>query len=148
GDGIGPEIMHKSYKVIEALQDLHGGFSVKINNFNWNCKRYLEKGSMMPENGLEILSSYDAILFGAVGSPKVPDHLSVWELILPIRRQFNQYVNLRPVKLLKGIESPLTDKTEDDIDFVVIRENTEGEYTNSGGLMHEGTANELAIQNN
>jgi tartrate dehydrogenase/decarboxylase / D-malate dehydrogenase len=147
GDGVGPEVMNEAYKVIKALEDLHGGVSFELNEFDWNCQRYLRTGRMMPENGLTILRDFDSILFGAVGSPDVPDHISVWELILPIRRHFQQYVNLRPIKLLKGIESPLRSKTKDDIDFVVIRENTEGEYSNSGGRLHEHTPYETVVQN-
>ena len=103
---------------------------------------------MMPSDGIQTLKKHDAILFGAVGSKDVPDHISVWELILPIRRSFEQYVNLRPIKLLKGVKSPLAGRSYGDIDFVVVRENTEGEYSNSGGIMHSGTPFELAIQNN
>lgn len=145
GDGIGPEVVNEAYKVIKAIEDLHGGVSFELKEFDWNCERYLKNGSMMPKDGLSILKNFDSILFGAVGSPEVPDHISVWELILPIRRHFQQYVNLRPIKLLKGIESPLRDK--EDIDFVVIRENTEGEYSNSGGRIHEHTPHETVIQN-
>ncbi|MBR3120626.1 tartrate dehydrogenase [Oceanobacillus profundus] len=147
GDGIGPDVMHEGYKVLKALENLHGGIVFERNEFDWNCKRYLETGKMMPDDGLEILKDYDAILFGAVGAPEVPDHISVWELILPIRRAFQQYVNLRPIKLLKGIESPLRYKSVEDIDFTVIRENTEGEYSNSGGKLHENTPHETVIQN-
>ena len=147
GDGIGPDVMHEGYKVLKALENLHGGIVFERNEFDWNCKRYLETGKMMPDDGLEILKDYDAILFGAVGAPEVPDHISVWELILPIRRAFQQYVNLRPIKLLKGIESPLRYKSVEDIDFTVIRENTEGEYSKSGGKLHENTPHETVIQN-
>ncbi|RLL43798.1 tartrate dehydrogenase [Oceanobacillus piezotolerans] len=147
GDGIGPEVMNEGYKVLKAMENLHGGLSFKIEEFDWNCTRYIKTGTMMPDNGLDILKDYDSILFGAVGAPEVPDHISVWQLILPIRRAFQQYVNLRPIKLLKGIESPLRNKTEKDIDFIVIRENTEGEYSNSGGKLHENTPHETVIQN-
>lgn len=145
GDGIGPEVMNEAYKVIKAIEDLHGGIRFELDEFNWNCKRYLTTGKMMPEDGLTILRDFDSILFGAVGAPEVPDHISVWELILPIRKQFHQYVNLRPIKLLKGIESPLRHKSH--IDFIVIRENTEGEYSNSGGRLHEHTPYETVVQN-
>jgi tartrate dehydrogenase/decarboxylase/D-malate dehydrogenase len=103
---------------------------------------------MMPENGLDILRDYDVILLGAIGAPTVPDHISVWELILPIRRTFQQYINLRPIKLLRGLNSPLRYKAHDDLNFVVVRENTEGEYSNMGGRLHENTPFELAVQNN
>src|SRR5690625_2668823 len=146
-DGIGPEVMKEAYKVIDAVEKLHGGIKFEIDAFDWNCEHYQKTGQMMPDNGLDILKDYHSILFGAVGSPDVPDHISVWQLILPIRKQFEQYVNLRPAKLLKGLTSPLHNKTNADIDFVIIRENTEGEYSNSGGTLHEGTAHETAIQN-
>lgn len=103
---------------------------------------------MMPENGLDALRDYDVILLGAIGTPEVPDHVSVWELILPIRRTFQQYINLRPIKLLKGLESPLRYKNHSDLDFIVVRENTEGEYSNMGGRLHENTPYEMAVQNN
>lgn len=147
GDGIGPEVMHEAIKVLRAVEEIHGNLHFEIDSYDWNCQRYLETGRMMPEDGLKTLAPYDAILFGAVGSPEVPDHISVWELILPIRKEFQQYINLRPIKLLKGIESPLTNKGVEDIDFVVVRENTEGEYSNSGGRLHVGTPYETVVQN-
>lgn len=147
GDGIGPEVMAEAIKVLRAVEEIHGNLRFEIDRFDWNCKRYLEMGRMMPEDGIQQLAPYDAILFGAVGSPEVPDHISVWELILPIRREFQQYVNLRPIKLLKGIDSPLANKGVEDIDFIVVRENTEGEYSNSGGRLHVGTPHEVVVQN-
>jgi tartrate dehydrogenase/decarboxylase/D-malate dehydrogenase len=101
---------------------------------------------MMPPDGLEILKGFDAIYLGAVGAPEVPDHVSLWGLLLPIRKTFHQYVNLRPVRLLKGMESPLKDKKPDDINLCVVRENNEGEYSNIGGKMYEGTDQEMVIQ--
>lgn len=148
GDGIGPEVMAEGLKTIQALEQMHDGLRFETRSFDWNCEYYLKHGRMMPENGLEILRDFDVILLGAIGAPNVPDHISVWELILPIRRNFQQYVNLRPIKLLKGLESPLRHKGHADLDFVVIRENTEGEYSNMGGRLHAGTPYELAIQNN
>lgn len=148
GDGIGPEVMEQGLSVLRALERVHGGISFETTAFDWNCQYYLRHGMMMPPNGLDILKNFDVILLGAIGSPQVPDHLSVWELILPIRRTFQQYVNLRPVKLLRGITSPLRDKGHEQLDFVVIRENTEGEYSNMGGRLHSGTPYELAVQNN
>ena len=147
GDGIGPEVMQEAIKVLRVVEEIHGNLHFEIDSYDWNCQRYLETGRMMPEDGLKTLAPYDAILFGAVGAPEVPDHISVWELILPIRREFQQYINLRPIKLLKGIESPLTNKGIEDIDFVVVRENTEGEYSNSGGRLHVGTPYEVVVQN-
>ncbi|MED1600364.1 tartrate dehydrogenase [Alkalihalophilus marmarensis] len=148
GDGIGPEVMREGLKVVEAAEKLHGGVRFSYESYGWGCDYYLKNGMMMPKDGLDQIRDSDVILFGAVGAPEVPDHVSVWELILPIRRTFQQYVNLRPVKLLKGLESPLRHKTHDDLDFLVVRENTEGEYSNIGGRLHEGTPYELAIQNN
>jgi tartrate dehydrogenase/decarboxylase/D-malate dehydrogenase len=147
GDGIGPEVVKEGIKVLGAIEEIHGSKLFNIDTFDWNCTNYLKTGRMMPENGIEILKPYDAILFGAVGAKEVPDHVSVWELILPIRREFQQYINLRPVKLLKGIESPLKGKEYGDLDFLVVRENTEGEYSNSGGRLHKGTPYETVIQN-
>ncbi|MBK5441701.1 tartrate dehydrogenase [Peribacillus butanolivorans] len=148
GDGIGPEVVNEGLKVLKVLEEVHSDVRFVYDFYDWNCEYYLKHGRMMPTNGLNLLEDYDTILFGAVGAPTVPDHVSVWELILPIRRHFQQYVNLRPVKLLKGLESPLRYKSHDDLDFVVIRENTEGEYSNIGGRLHEGTPYETAIQNN
>lgn len=148
GDGIGPEVINEAVKVLKKAEEIHGGVKFSCESFDWGCDYYLQHGRMMPDNGLDILKNFDVILFGAVGAKTVPDHISVWELILPIRRKFQQYVNLRPIKLLKGMESPLRYKNHDDLDFVVVRENTEGEYSNSGGRVHEGTPYELAMQNN
>lgn len=147
GDGIGPEVTNEALKMIKKVEELHGGMKFYSEHFEWGCDYYLKNGRMMPENGLEILKDFDVILFGAVGAKTVPDYISVWELILPIRQKFQQYVNLRPIKLLRGMESPLRYKNHEDLDFVVIRENTEGEYFNSGGRVHEGTPYELAMQN-
>lgn len=148
GDGIGPEIMKESLKVLHAIEELHGGIKFNLESFDWNCDYYVKHGEMMPSNGLEILSDFDVILFGSVGSPRVPDHVSVWELILPIRRSFEQYVNMRPIKLLQGLESPLKNKGHRDLNFVVIRENNEGEYSNMGGRLYPGLPYEMAVQNN
>lgn len=148
GDGIGPEVMGEGLKVLQTTAELHGGISFEIRSFPWNCQYYLTHGRMMPEDALDMLQQFDVILLGAIGAPEVPDHVSVWELILPIRRTFQQYVNLRPIKLLRGLESPLRYKGHADLDLVVVRENTEGEYSNMGGRMHAGTPYELAVQNN
>lgn len=148
GDGIGPEVVNEAVKVLKKVEEIHGGITFPFKSFDWGCDYYLQHGRMMPENGLDILKDFDVILFGAVGAKSVPDHISVWELILPIRRNFHQYVNLRPIKLLKGLESPLRYKNHDDLDFIVVRENSEGEYSNIGGRLHEGTPFEMAMQNN
>ncbi|MEI3612525.1 tartrate dehydrogenase [Pseudogracilibacillus sp. SO30301A] len=145
GDGIGPEVTREAVKVLHKLSEIDSRFYVEMKEFNWNSEYYLNYGKMMPEDGLEQLKEFDAILFGAIGDPRVLDSVSIWELILPIRKHFQQYVNLRPIKLLRGLESPL--KQEVPIDFVIIRENSEGEYSNSGGTMFQGETREMAVQN-
>lgn len=145
GDGIGPEVTREAVKVLHKLSEIDSRFYFETKEFNWNSEYYLQHRRMMPEDGLEQLKKFDAILFGAIGDPRVPDPVSIWELILPIRKQFQQYVNLRPIKLLRGLENPL--KQEVPVDFVIIRENSEGEYINSGGLMFEGEKREMAVQN-
>ena len=146
GDGIGQDVMIEGLKVLNKFAQLRGDIKFTYDHFPWSCEYYLEHGYMMPENGLEILKGYDAILLGAVGFPNVPDHVSLHGLLLKIRQGFNQYINLRPVKLLPGAPCPLKDKTPEDIDFVVIRENVEGEYSNVGGIRYEGRPEEVAIQ--
>lgn len=148
GDGIGPEIMSEGLKILRVIEEVHGGIKFDTQSFDWNCEYYLRHGKMMPDNGLDILQDFNVILFGAVGDPRVSDDISVWELILPIRRAFEQYVNMRPIKLLRGLESPLKYKSHADLDFVVIRENTEGEYSNMGGRLYQNSPYELAVQNN
>lgn len=145
GDGIGPEVTKEALKVLKMLSDIDSTFQFETTSFPWNSEYYLKHGRMMPEDGLEQLKEFDAILFGAIGDPRVPDPVTIWELILPIRKMFQQYINFRPVKLLKGIESRL--KEEVSIDFVIIRENSEGEYTDAGGAMFSGEVREMAIQN-
>src|ERR1700747_1461669 len=109
------------------------GFGCQWHEFDWSCERYVNMGLMMPEDGLERLRLYDAVYLGAVGHPEVPDHVSLWGLLIPLRRGFRQYVNLRPVRLLAGVQSPLRDRAPGDIDFYVVRENNEGEYSEIGG---------------
>lgn len=145
GDGIGPEVTREAMKVLNTLSEIDSSFQFETKEFNWNSEYYLEHGRMMPEDGLETLRNYDAILFGAIGDHRVPDPVTIWELILPIRKNFQQYVNFRPIKLLSGLESPLNQ--DNPIDFVIIRENSEGEYTDSGGNMFPGETREMAIQN-
>jgi len=145
GDGIGLEVIPEGVRVVDALSEKFG-FEMNFTEFPFSCAYYHEHGVMMPEDGLEQLQPHDAILLGAVGAPEVPDHVSLWELLLPIRRHFDQYVNLRPVRLLKGISSPLAGRTSADIDFMVVRENTEGEYSEIGGRLFEGTERETVIQ--
>jgi tartrate dehydrogenase/decarboxylase/D-malate dehydrogenase len=146
GDGIGPETVSEAVQVLDCASRIHSGFSLDYTHYPWGCDYYLKYGSMMPVDGMQILKDFEAILFGAVGYPTVPDHISLWGLLLPIRQQFDQYVNLRPVKLLKGIPGPLRTKNADDINFVCIRENTEGEYGGVGGRVHRGGADEVAVQ--
>jgi len=122
------------------------GFKLDWHSFNWSCETYLASGAMMPSDGLNHLRSFDAIYLGAVGRPDVPDHISLWGLLIPIRRTFRQYVNLRPVRLLDGIETPLKNRKPADIDFTIVRENNEGEYSNIGGRIYEGTSEETVVQ--
>ena len=145
GDGIGQEVLPAGVEVLEAAARRFG-FSLEWKNFDWGCERYVRTGHLLPEGGLEELTRFDAIYLGAVGHPSVPDHISLWELLIPIRRRFRQYVNLRPVKLLPGIESPLKDATPERIDFCVVRENNEGEYSQIGGRLYEGTEDEFVVQ--
>ncbi len=147
GDGIGREVLPEGLRVLEAITKKYA-IALHIDHFEWaNCDYYLTHGKMMPDDWFQILASYDAILFGAVGAPdKVPDHISLWGSLLQFRRRFDQYVNLRPVRLLRGVSSPLANREPGDIDFYVIRENTEGEYTSVGGKMFEGTDREFVLQ--
>ena len=145
GDGIGQEVIPAGIQVAEVLAQRFG-FSIEFKHFDWSCQTYLSTGTMMPKDGLEQLQSFDAIFLGAVGWPSVPDHVSLWGLLIPIRRHFDQYVNIRPVRLLKGIESPLAGRGPEDIDFVIVRENCEGEYSESGGRIYAGTEQEIVLQ--
>jgi tartrate dehydrogenase/decarboxylase / D-malate dehydrogenase len=148
GDGIGLEVVTEARRVLDAAAQVHGGLTFEYDDFPWSCGYYLEHGKMMPDDALDTLSDFDTILLGAVGWPGVPDHVSLWGLLIPIRRHFHQFVNLRPVKLLRGMQSPLRDREPGDIDFVVIRENSEGEYSDIGGRIHSGTEFEAAMQVN
>jgi tartrate dehydrogenase/decarboxylase / D-malate dehydrogenase len=145
GDGIGREVMPEALRSLEAVADRFG-FGLRCSHFDWSCESYGRSGKMMPDDGLSRLQDHDAILLGAVGYPGVPDHLSLWGLLIPIRRGFDQYVNLRPVRLLPGVPCPLRDKGPGDIDFWVVRENTEGEYSQIGGRVNAGTADEFVLQ--
>lgn len=143
GDGIGAEVIVSARMVLDAVATKHG-IPLSYTEFDWSCERYARHGSMMPADGLEQLRAFDAILLGAVGWPGVPDHVSLWGLLIPIRRAFRQYVNLRPIKVFDGVESPLRGAGE--VDFVVVRENTEGEYSEIGGRMNRGFPDEMAVQ--
>jgi tartrate dehydrogenase/decarboxylase/D-malate dehydrogenase len=145
GDGIGREVVPEGIKVLDAAAKKFE-FQVQWKHFDWSCETYLKTGAMMPADGLEQLSRFDSIFLGAVGHPAVADHISLWGLLIPIRRHFQQYVNLRPVRLFAGIETPLKNWKPGDIDFCVVRENNEGEYSNIGGRIYQGTEDEIAIQ--
>src|SRR5712691_11420554 len=145
GDGIGKEVVPQGMRVLDAA-GRRFGFEVEWTTFDWSCERYTETGRMMPEDGLDRLRQFEAIFLGAVGFPGVPDHVSLWGLLIPIRRGFHQYVNLRPVRLLPGVPSPLRDRKPGDIDFWVVRENNEGEYSSIGGRLYEDTEDEVVVQ--
>jgi tartrate dehydrogenase/decarboxylase / D-malate dehydrogenase len=144
GDGIGPEVVRAGMQVLEAAAKDDPSLELGFTEFPWGCEYYLEHGRMMPEDGLDTLAAFDEIYLGAVGWPTVPDHLSLWGLLLPIRRTFDQYVNLRPARLLRGVKSPLAEPNN--LDITVVRENTEGEYSDSGGRVYRGTPHEIAVQ--
>src|SRR6516165_293516 len=145
GDGIGKETVPEALKVLDAASRRFG-FALEFAHYDWSCEVYKKTGAMMPPTGMELLARSDAILLGAVGWPDVPDHVSLWGLLIPIRRGFDQYVNLRPCKLMPGVRTPLAGRSEADIDFFVVRENTEGEYSSVGGRMFEGTDREFVSQ--
>jgi tartrate dehydrogenase/decarboxylase/D-malate dehydrogenase len=145
GDGIGKEVVPEGLRVIEAA-GRRFDLDFKWNAFPWNCETYLQTGQMMPADGIEQLRDHDAIFLGAVGSPGVPDHISLWGLLIPIRRQLQQFINLRPVRMLKGMVSPLQGRGPEDIDFWVVRENNEGEYSEIGGCLYSGTEDEMVLQ--
>ena len=148
GDGIGQEVIKESVQTLEVLAQLHGGFHLETQEFDWGSDYYLRTGAMMPADGTTILGrgGFDGILLGPVGDPRVPDHITLWGLLLPIRQEFDQYINLRPIRLLPRVQSPLANKTPADIDMICVRENTEGEYAGVGGRVHRGTHDEVAIQ--
>jgi tartrate dehydrogenase/decarboxylase / D-malate dehydrogenase len=145
GDGIGREVVPEGVNALEAAARRYG-FALEWREFDWSCETYARTGRMMPEDGLDQLRPYDAVFLGAVGYPGVPDHVSLWGLLIPLRRHFQQYINLRPVRLLAGVESPLKGRAPGDIDFYVVRENNEGEYSSVGGRLYEGTDLEMAMQ--
>lgn len=145
GDGIGNEVMPEAIKVLEAVAGKYD-LAFTFDEKDWSCERFHKLGAMMPEDGLQQIKDSDAILLGAVGFPGVPDHVSLWGLLIPIRREFQQYVNLRPVRLFEGMPCPLAGRAPGDIDFMIVRENNEGEYSEIGGRLYEGTDQELAVQ--
>ena len=145
GDGIGIEVAASARQVLEAL-DAQYRLGLVIDEFDWSCERYVAEGAMMPDNGLDTLRAYEAVLLGAVGRPDVPDHVSLWGLLIPIRRAFQQFVNLRPVRVFEGVRSPLADASDREIDLVIVRENNEGEYSEVGGRFNRGLPEETAVQ--
>jgi tartrate dehydrogenase/decarboxylase / D-malate dehydrogenase len=145
GDGIGREVVPEGIRVLEAAARRFD-ISLSWQHFDWSCQTYLKTGRMMPPDGLDQLRAFDAIYLGAVGYPGVPDHVSLWGLLIPIRRGFKEYVNLRPARLLQGITSPLANRKSGDIDFVIVRENSEGEYSEVGGRVNRNTESDMAIQ--
>jgi tartrate dehydrogenase/decarboxylase/D-malate dehydrogenase len=146
GDGIGKEVMPEGVRVLDAAARKFG-FTLTLDHFDWNCDRLVKSGEWMPENWKDLVGGHDAIYFGATGWPaQVPDHVSLWSSLIKFRRDFDQYVNLRPVKLMPGIPCPLAGRKPGDIDYYVIRENTEGEYSSVGGRMFEGTDREFVTQ--
>lgn len=147
GDGIGKEVVPAARQVLEAAAKRHG-FALAWEAFDWGCDLYERAGHMMPADGLARISGHDAIFLGAIGWPSVPDHVSLWNLLIPIRRQFQQYVNLRPVRLFEGVPCPLAGKAPGSIDFMIVRENNEGEYSEIGGRLYAGTEDEMAVQEN
>jgi tartrate dehydrogenase/decarboxylase / D-malate dehydrogenase len=147
GDGIGPEVINEGVKVLNKVAELDSSFQFEFTYFPWGCEFYRENGKMMDEDGIEQLKEFDAIYLGAVGFPGVPDHISLWDLLLKIRKSFDQYVNIRPVKLLKGAYLPLVDVKREDIDMLFIRENSEGEYSGAGDWLFKGQEHEVVLQN-
>ena len=145
GDGIGKEVVPEGIRACEAA-GRRFGIEFDWTSLDWSCARYRETGLMMPEEGIDQLKEFDAIFLGAVGLPGIPDHVSLWGLLIPIRRAMRQYANVRPVKLLPGVRSPLADRKPEDIDFVVVRENNEGEYSEIGGRLYVGTEEEMVVQ--
>ncbi|MGD8362352.1 MAG: tartrate dehydrogenase [Gemmatimonadota bacterium] len=145
GDGIGTEVIPEGVRVLEAAGSRFG-IAFRWDELDWGCDRYLNTGAFMPPDGLESIREHDAIFLGAVGFPGVPDHVSLWGLLIPIRRVMKQWVNLRPVRLMPGVPTPLRNRGPEDIDFVVVRENSEGEYSEAGGRYHEGTEDERVEQ--
>ncbi len=146
GDGIGPEVVSEGLRVLEAVARRDGGFRLEVTGFDWGSDRYGREGSLMPEDGLDRLKSFDAILFGSVGSPAVPDHVTLWGLRLKICQGLDQYANVRPTRILPGIKSPLEGVGQGDLDWVIVRENSEGEYSGHGGRSHRGMPGEVGTE--
>ena len=145
GDGIGPEVIGAGVEVLRALAEREGGFEFAIETFPWGADYYLEHGRMMPDDGRELLKPFDAIYFGSAGDPRIPDHITLWQLRLNICQGFDQYANLRPTRVLPGVRCPLAGVGPGDFDWVIVRENSEGEYAGVGGRTHQGLAEEVGI---
>ena len=145
-DGIGPEVITAGLQVLDAIQKRDGGFAIDVIAFDWGSDYYKTHGIMMPEDGTDQLKPFDAIYFGAVGAPDVPDHITLWGLRLPICQGFDQYANVRPTKIMPGINAPLADVGPGDLDWVIVRENSEGEYSGNGGRVHKGLPEEVATE--
>ncbi|KAF1911344.1 hypothetical protein BDU57DRAFT_524415 [Ampelomyces quisqualis] len=145
-DGIGPEVIDAGVQVLRKLASLDGTFKLDFEEFDWSSETYKKTGQYIPDGGLEQLQKHDAILFGAVGAPDVPDHISLWNLRLAICQPFQQYANVRPTKIFRGTESPLRKANPGDLDWVIVRENTEGEYAGQGGRSHRGQPWEIATE--
>jgi tartrate dehydrogenase/decarboxylase/D-malate dehydrogenase len=146
GDGIGPEVIEAGLEVLSALADRTGTFTLDVTRLDWGSARYRREGALMPEDGLERLKAFDAIYFGAVGAPDIPDHITLWGLRLPICQGLDQYANVRPARLLPGVKSPLAGVGPGDLDWVIVRENSEGEYAGQGGRTHRGFPEEVATE--
>jgi tartrate dehydrogenase/decarboxylase / D-malate dehydrogenase len=145
-DGIGPEVVEAGLEVLDALSKADGGFRLDVQRFDWGSERYRRIGAFMPEDGLAQLRKHDAILFGAVGAPDIPDHITLWGLRLPICQGFDQYANIRPTRVLPGVLSPLRDLAPGALDWLIVRENSEGEYSGNGGRAHRGLPEEVATE--
>ena len=145
-DGIGPEVIAAGLQALEVLAQRDGGFALDVTGFDWGSERYKREGALMPEDGTQQLKAFDAIFFGAVGAPDVPDHVTLWGLRLPICQGFDQYANVRPTRVLPGITSPLRNVTDKELDWVIVRENSEGEYSGNGGRAHPGLPEEVATE--
>src|SRR5947209_17953185 len=141
-DGIGPEVIAAGLEALDAVASRDGGFRFEVEHLDWGSERYRREGALMPEDGLERLRGLDAILFGAVGAPDIPDHVTLWGLRLPICQPLDQYANVRPTRILPGITSPLRHVSGPELDWVIVRENSEGEYAGVGGRVHQGMAAE------
>jgi tartrate dehydrogenase/decarboxylase/D-malate dehydrogenase len=145
GDGIGPEVIDAGMEVLQAVAERDGGFAIESERFDWGTESYLTSGNFMPDDGLDILRKFDAIFFGSAGDPRVPDHITLWGLRLRICQGLAQYANVRPSRLLPGVNGPLKDVGPADLDWVIVRENSEGEYAGAGGRVHQGLPEEVGL---